>query len=128
MSLRARVATVLLVVVGLINVLPGVVLFDPARSATLYGIALEGETLLVLMRHRALLLALLGAGLIAAAFRPAWRAPAIVAAVASKLVFIGLYANAAAPTAELGRVAAMDVLALALLAVAAWAGRHAAGT
>lgn len=123
MNARAKIATGLLVAVGLLNLAPGILALDPSRATTLYGIALEGDTLLVLMRHRAVLLAILGALLLTAAFVPRVRAVAIAAALASKIAFLLLYATAAQATPELARVALLDAIAVAVLLLAAWLAR-----
>lgn len=118
MSGTANIVVVaLLVAIGGLNVLPGVVLFAPGRAADLYGLDLSSDALAVVMRHRAALLALVGAALLYAAVEPSARWPAIIAAVVSKLVFLGLYAGAAAPA--LRRIAVADAMALAGLAAVA---------
>lgn len=118
MSGTANIVVVaLLIAIGGLNVLPGVVLFAPGRAADLYGLELTTDTLAVVMRHRAALLALVGVALLYAAAEPSARWPAMVAAVASKLVFLGLYSGAAAPA--LRKIAIADAAALAGLAVAA---------
>lgn len=108
----------LLLVVGLLNLTPAIVFFSPERVSSLYGIELSGTDLSVLMRHRAILLGLLGAALIYAAFRRDILVPVIVAAFVGKLAFLFLTYSSQGVNAEIGRVAVFDIVAVALLAVA----------
>jgi hypothetical protein len=105
-----------LVVGGVIHLLPGVGLLAPARLAALYGIAGLDADLLVLLRHRALLLALLGVVLLVAAVRRSWQRPALAAAVLSTVVFV-LLAFAYPVSPEIHRVAMIDLVMLPLLLV-----------
>ena len=79
---------------------------------------LDDASLVILMRHRALLFTLLGLLLVAAAFRPAWRGIALVAGYASVLGFLGYAYAAPGYNAELARVVLADWIALAALVVA----------
>lgn len=115
-----HLATALLLAVGAINLLPGVVAIEPGATMRLYGIALAGDDLVMLMRHRAVLLAVVGALLVLAAFRPSLRLTAIAVALASKSAFLLLYALAPALQPAIARVALIDAVAIAaLLAVVA---------
>lgn len=108
----------LLLVVGLLNLTPAIVFFSPERVSSLYGIELSGTDLTVLMRHRAILLGLLGAALIYAAFRRDLLVPVIVAAFVGKLAFLFLTYSSQGVNAEIGRVAVFDIAAVVLLAAA----------
>ena len=77
-----------LILAGLIHLIPGIAAFAPSRMASLYEIRTEDVTLLLLLRHRAVLFALLGAALFVAAFSPTWHVPAALAALLSMLSFI----------------------------------------
>ncbi len=97
--------------VGLVNFYPVIGVFGPQQLQRLYGVAaLEPDTVL-LLRHRALLFALVGGLLIAAAFKPALRNFATAVGLASMLSFALL----ALPLAEHGeavrRVFWADVVA-----------------
>jgi hypothetical protein len=111
---REWLVAVVLAAVGLLNLLPGVALLAPDRLSSLYGIAGPDPDLLVLLRHRALLLALLGGFLIVAALRAGWHRPALVAGLLSNAVFV-LLALAAPTSEEIHRVATIDLVALPLL-------------
>lgn len=110
-----KIAAVILFIVGIINLLPVIVFFDATRTAGLYGLPVEGETLTILMRHRAVLLGLVGTTLIAAAVKPEFRILAIALALISKFAFVFLTFTRANFTAEVRQVALIDVGAIVLL-------------
>lgn len=112
-----KIASVLLFIVGIINLLPIIVFFDPSKTVKLYGIPLEGENLTVLMRHRGVLLAIVGIALIAAVFKTDYRVLAVVLALISKFAFIFLTFTAPDYSSEIKQVALIDVGAIVLLAV-----------
>jgi hypothetical protein len=112
-----EIATVvILLVTGLINGLPVVGVAGAGGLARLYGLTMTDPDLLVLMRHRALLLGLLGAALVGAAFVPGWRAPAMVAGLVSMLAFVAL--GRVASGAKIRATAIIDVALSAALTVA----------
>lgn len=113
---RTAVVAAVLLIVGVLNLLPGVGLLGPDHLASLYGVAELNDSVLVLLRHRALLLAMLGLFLVLAAFRADWRRPALIAGLLSNVVFV-LLTRAEPTTAELDRVATIDLVALPLLVV-----------
>lgn len=110
-----KIVAITLFIVGIINILPIIVFFDSSKTAKLYGIPIEGESLTILMRHRGVLLGLIGAWLIVAAFKPEFRIYAIAAALISKLTFLFLAFTADNYTAEIRQVALIDVGAIILL-------------
>ena len=110
-----KIASILLVIVGIINVFPIIVFFDSTKTAKLYGVPIDGESLIILMRHRGVLLSLVGLLLIFAAFKPELRIFAIAIALISKLAFIFLTFTASNYTAEVRQVALIDVGAIVLL-------------
>lgn len=107
--------TILLFIIGIINILPIVAFFDISKTESLYGIKISGESLEVLMRHRGVLLALLGTGLIYSVFRPEFRLPIIIAALISKSIFVFLSYTASDVTAEIGKVALIDIVSIVIL-------------
>lgn len=110
-----KIASIILFLVGIINILPIIVFFDASKTAKLYGVPIEGESLTILMRHRGVLLGIVGLALIAAAFKPEFRILAITLALISKLAFIFLTFTASNHTAEIRQVALIDVGAIVLL-------------
>ncbi len=111
----------LLLLVAVLNLIPGVVAVLPSRAEALYGLSLDGAALSLTMRHRAVLLAMVGVLLALAAFDEAWWRPALLVALASKLSFLVLFAVTGPHGAPpLRRVAFADVGALVVLAFVAW--------
>lgn len=119
-----RLVGATLLVVAVIHLLPLAGVLGSARLAALYGIAFDEPNLAILMRHRAVLFGLLGAFLLVAVFRPAYRTLALWAGFVSVLSFLGPAWNVAGVNAQLGRVVTADIVALACLVVGAAA--HAA--
>jgi hypothetical protein len=113
-----KIAAVILFIVGAINLLPMIVFFDATKTAKLYGLPIEGESLVILMRHRAVLLGLVGFALIAAALKPEFRILAIAMALISKLAFIFLTFTHSNYSAEIRQVAFIDGGAIVLLIAA----------
>ncbi|RFS43237.1 hypothetical protein [Micromonospora craniellae] len=58
---------------GLLNVLPGAGAVSPAWARSAYGVDVTGADLEILMRHRAILLALVGVTVIVLASGPCGR-------------------------------------------------------
>lgn len=115
-----RFLGVLLVFIpGVIHLMPVTGLLGEAKLAALYGIPFDDPNLLILMRHRAVLFGLLGAFLLAAAFRRAWRAPAVVAGLVSAASFVALALGADGYNDAIRRVVLADVVAIACLLGAA---------
>jgi hypothetical protein len=110
---------VILVLVGLINAIPVTGVLGAEALARLYGLPIDEPNLLVLMRHRAVLLGLVGGYMIVAAFRPALRPSAFVLGFASMLSFIALAYGVGGINAAVERVALIDVGASVLLIAAA---------
>ncbi|MFM7627473.1 MAG: phosphopantetheine adenylyltransferase [Gammaproteobacteria bacterium] len=109
----------MLVIVGVIHLLPLSGVLGGPRLAALYGIAVDGPDLAILMRHRAVLFGLLGVFLVVAAFRPAWQPAALVAGFVSVVSFLWLAWATGGYNAQLARVVTADLVALACLVVAA---------
>ena len=104
-----------LLLVAALNLVPGIVALHPGRTESLYGITIDGPALALAMRHRAVLLALVGVLLGVAAFDEVWLRPALFVAFASKLSFLALFAATRPHGAPMRRVAIADVGALVVL-------------
>jgi hypothetical protein len=109
--------SVLLILVAALNLVPGVVALRPKRSHDLHGIAIDGPELALAMRHRAVLLALVGVTVAVAAFDDACLRPALRLAILSKVSFLALFATTRPHGAPMRRVVLADVAALAVLAL-----------
>lgn len=111
-----RVAAVALVfIAGLINFVPVTGVLSLDRLQALYGVAIDDPNLEIMMRHRAILLGLVGALLMASAFHAPLRGAALVLGVVSMLSFVVLGWLVGAANAELERVVLFDLFALAAL-------------
>jgi hypothetical protein len=117
-----RVATALLLLVGTVNLIPGFIAFVPSQITTAYGVSVGGlgsADLTVLLRHRAVLLGLVGISLICAAFIASLRVPAVTAGVISMGSFLLLAYSTPGLNSATMRVARIDIAAIMSLAVAA---------
>ncbi|MFE3599114.1 hypothetical protein ACFXP3_32135 [Streptomyces sp. NPDC059096] len=117
-----RLITALFVVVGAINLVPGFVAVAPSQISTAYGVSVAGADsadLTMLLRHRAVLLGLVGAGLLCAAFIRSLRVPALSAGAISMGTFLLLAYTTSGLNDENMRVARIDIAAFALLVLAA---------
>lgn len=106
----------LLVVAGLINTVPALGALSVGKAYAAYGISPGGPDVAVLLRHRAVLFAIIGIGLVVAAFRPNLRAVAIGANALSFAGFLAAVSAEHPVNAELARVAIVDIVGLAVLA------------
>ncbi|MFM9025996.1 MAG: phosphopantetheine adenylyltransferase [Planctomycetaceae bacterium] len=77
------IATIMLLIVAAIHVLPLLGAFGEKHLSVLYGICLGDPNLAILMRHRAVLFGLLGAFLFVAALTPPLRLAGFVAGAVS---------------------------------------------
>jgi hypothetical protein len=112
-----------LLLAGGIHLLPLAGILGGERLTALYALPMDDASLRILMRHRALLFGLLGAGMIAAAFIPTWRTPAAIAGLVSMAGFVVLAALEGGGNAAIQRVVRADLIAgLPLLAALLWQG------
>lgn len=109
-----------LAVIGAIHLLPVAPVFAPEALSRLYGITPGDTTLLVLMRHRALLLALVGLLCLWASWSTPMRPAALFAASLNVIGFLAFYALYGNPAGALRTIAIADLVALPLIAFAAW--------
>jgi hypothetical protein len=113
-----KIVSIILVIVGIINVLPIMVFFDSSKAVKLYGFPLEGESLTALMRHRGVLLSLVGIALIIGAFKSEYIVVAVSLAVISKITFNFLVFSTPNITSEVQKVAFIDIASMVLLLIA----------
>ncbi len=83
-----RIVRLGLLVAGIINLLPVSGVLGRTWLESLYGFSVALPDLEILLRHRAILFALLGGLLIGSIFRPAIRTIAVIAGVISMASFI----------------------------------------
>ena len=113
-------AAILLAVVGVVNLVPVVGVRSARTLAKMYGIDLrDGDVdLAILLRHRAVMLGVVGALLITAAFVPTLQPSASVIGFASMLSFVALARTTPRPNRAIAKVSAIDVGASVLLGLA----------
>jgi hypothetical protein len=109
-----------LILAAVIHLLPVVGVLGSDRLRALYGIAVEGPDLAILMRHRAVLFGILGVLLAAGALRSALRGAALAAGLASVASFLLLALSTGGYNEPLRRIVVVDAGALVLLLVAAF--------
>ncbi|MEV0247185.1 hypothetical protein AB0H76_11400 [Nocardia sp. NPDC050712] len=113
--MRRHVGRALLAGAGLLNTAPALGAVAPQSMYAAYGITPAGRDLEVVLRHRAILFAVVGLGLLVAVFRPALRPIAVGANAISFGGFLVL-ALAGGPVGPgLTRLVAFDVAGLAAL-------------
>lgn len=116
----AWIRGVLLVVTGVLISANGVlVAAAPSRTRTAYGIDATDVNVVILLRHRAVLLVVVGLGLVVAAFCAQVRGAAMWAAAVSMAAFVLLTFGAEHANAAQRRVAEIDLVLLGVLALAA---------
>lgn len=113
-----RLISLLFIIVGLINLYPIIGVFGSNTLTNLYGIPFEESNLLILMRHRAILLGLIGVFLIAAAVQQSWQTPALIGGLISMLTFVVIAFLEGGFNSRITTVVIADVIASVLLGVA----------
>ena len=114
-----HLADALLVLVGVVNLVPGVVAtVSVERAANAYDVAVDGPDLSVVLRHRGVLLAIVGLALIVVPWWPEIRTAAIVGGVISMASFVAIALAKPGVGQPLRKVMWVDVGALGLVLVA----------
>lgn len=104
---------------ALVHASPAAVFFRPSLVETLYGAAPDGPTGLLMTHRGATFLAIVVAAIWAAFDTSVRRLGTVIVAIAI-LGYLFLYARAGMPEGPLGRIAAVDALALAPLLLVTW--------
>ena len=104
-----------LLLAGIIHLLPLAGVLGAERLSALYGLDFSDPNLSILMRHRAVMFGLLGAMLVAAAFKPAWQPPAFAAGLVSAASFLALAWSTGGYNGLIGRVVTADIVAVVAL-------------
>lgn len=105
-----------LLLAALIHLAPAIGVLSAQKLHALYGVNPDATTIL-LLRHRALLFAVIGSGLLVAVFVPGWRVAASAVALLCMLSFIVLAAGAPHGVA-IQRVVRIDIAVSAVLGIA----------
>ena len=112
------VISIALINAGFIHLLPIVGVIGAERLEGLYGIRLDDLNLIILMRHRALMFAILGMFLIYAAVKPDIQNLAIIAGLISALGFILIALTSQPYSVSISRIVVADFVAVASLLIA----------
>lgn len=107
-----------LVVATAVHLLPLWGVLSSANLVQLYQVPIDGNDLQLLMRHRAAMFGILGVFTAVALFRPHLRTAALGVAGASLAAFLVLAWTITPHNAALGRVAMVDLVAIAIVAIA----------
>lgn len=118
-KLSRNAAMAILIIIGVITASPVIIALNPNGITSLYNVAVEDDAILLLIRHRQVMLGILGAALVYGAFFYHLRMMVITAAVVSKLAFIGLYIATPGLTQGIQRVIYFDAMSILLLLIAA---------
>ena len=119
-KLSRKIAIALLVMIGVLTASPIMTAFNPNGITALYGVALENDAALLLVRHRQILLGLLGATLVCGAFWGSLRMMAITINVLSKSAFLVFSLTTSTLTPGLQRIVYFDVVSIVLLLMSAF--------
>ncbi len=117
---RAWVALVAMLIAGLVQCAPLIVAAKPALAQRLYATTALDATQSLLLRHRAVLLGMVGVLLLVGASVRPLRTAAIVMGLASKSSYLLLLSVEPAASAQCKRVGAIDVVTAILLVIAWW--------
>lgn len=115
---RSRSVAALLLLLALVHALPALAFFDPSTLQALYGTGEIDANVELLLRHRALLFAVVTGTLALGAFRPAYRSLSLAVGWVSVVSFILLAVTANGINPLLHRVAIIDAGLCVLLAAA----------
>ncbi len=107
-----RVMQGVLIVAGLIHFLPVTGVIGADQLTGMYDMPFSDPNLLILMRHRAVMLGLLGGFVLYGAFRPAMRGPAIALGTVSLVSIVGLALSTGGYNQALYRVVVADSIAV----------------
>ncbi|MFK7956662.1 MAG: hypothetical protein AB8B96_11235 [Lysobacterales bacterium] len=111
-------ATTGFVLVGLINLAPVVGVLGVSQLARLYAVDIAHNDIALLLMHRAVLLGIVGALLVAAGFIPSLRNAAVIAGAISMGVYVLLVFVGGVDNTHLVKIAWIDVGALGVLGIA----------
>ena len=111
--------SILLITVGLINFLPVIGIISAEKLSAAYAVELIGNDIVILMRHRALLFGLIGGFMRYSVWKPSYQSVAMVMAAISMLGFLFFVAAADHYNASITKIAIIDLIGLAGLAIAA---------
>jgi hypothetical protein len=113
-----KAITFCLVVVWLINFAPVIDIISAQKLESAYSVAIRGNDLEILMRHRALLFGILGAFILYSAFNPFYQPAAMIMGGVSMAGFALLVLSVGGYNEAVGKVLFIDVLGILFLLAA----------
>jgi hypothetical protein len=116
-----RVIQAAMLVAGLIHFLPITGVTGADQLTSMYALPFDDRNLVILMRHRAVILGLLGGFVLYAVFRPAMRPPAIALGTVSLASIVLLAWSTGGYSRALSTVVLADTIAVVCFLVAAGA-------
>lgn len=116
-KLSRNIAIALLIMIGMLTASPSITALNPSGITTLYGVVLENDATLLLVRHRQVMLGLLGATLVCGAFFVPLRLMAITINILSKSAFLGISLTTSNLTPDFQRIVYFDVVSIILLLI-----------
>jgi hypothetical protein len=114
----SKVITILLIIVAAIHLIPVSGAIGPERLSILYGLSFDEANIAILMRHRAILFALLGVFFLCAAFNPGLQPLAFVAGFTSVASFIAISWSVGNYNSAIQKVVLADIVAFVCLSIA----------
>lgn len=108
---------ILFCVLAAIHLLPAIAAISPTQLSTLYGVSPEDTVLRTLLQHRAVLLGLVGAAFLAAAFLPDLRWAALIGGSASMISFLIIAAFNSELMGSLQKITLVDAAGLPVAAI-----------
>jgi hypothetical protein len=112
-------SSILLFVVGVINLLPVMGVLSVAKLSQAYAIALDSNDIVILMRHRALLFGIVGGFILYSLFVPGYQPAAMVMAAVSMVGYVFFLWQQGDSNAALRKVMVVDIVGILCLAGAA---------
>ena len=123
--MKLSLLNIAFIIAGLVHTLPVIGVLGADRLKVLYDLQLSDPNLILLMRHRAVLFAVVAVIMFAAALNPTYQILALVVGTLSMLTFILFVFLGSGVNSSLLKVAWVDVIALLLLWIgAAWEWRN----
>jgi len=120
---KEKLVSACYLIVGLINFAPLMGVLGQARLSAMYGLGKLSPELLLLLQHRAVLFGITGGLILLSVFRTPLRPIAAVMGFISMAAFLALAYTGATVNDALMRVVAIDIAAIAILAIGVLLGR-----
>lgn len=119
-----RYVQFVLLIAALIHLAPVSGITGTEALHRLYGIELTDSSTVMLMRHRAVLFALVGLPLLIGLFQKSWRLPSLCGALISLGMFLGLATTLPDLNPALARAVKIDIVLIVLIIPALWLCRR----